>query len=129
MTMSASGPPLLLDLLRGWWKAARPQGWLFLGRYPVQPMMTRKLNRACHAAAQLAEIDKRVSLHTLRHSFATPLLEHNTDIRVIQVLLGPGCTDCRVDSGKLIFDHDHRRGIARLNSYLLGRFPGVLPAH
>jgi hypothetical protein len=58
--MSASGPPLLLDLLREWWKAARPQGWLFPGRYPVQPMTTRQLNRACHAAAQLAEIDKRV---------------------------------------------------------------------
>src|SRR5258706_9782793 len=80
--------PLLLDLLREWWKAARPQGWLFPGRDPVQPMTTRQLNRARHAAAQLAEIDKRVSLHTLRHSFATPLLEHNTDIRVIQVLLG-----------------------------------------
>src|SRR6266568_1536764 len=80
--------PLLLDLLREWWKAARPQGWLFPGRDPVQPMTTRQLNRACHAAAQLAEIDKRVSLHTLRHSFATHLLEHNTDIRVIQVLLG-----------------------------------------
>ena len=48
----------------------------------------RQLDRACHAAAQLAEIDKRVSLHTLRHSFATHLLEQNTDIRVIQVLLG-----------------------------------------
>ena len=80
--------PLLLDLLREWWRAARPQGWLFPGRDPVQPMTTRQLNRACHAAAQLAEIDKRVSLHTLRHSFATHLLEHNTDIRVIQVLLG-----------------------------------------
>jgi integrase len=57
--------PLLLDLLREWWKAARPQGWLFLGRDPVQPMTTRQLNRACHAAAQLAEIDKHVSLHTL----------------------------------------------------------------
>jgi integrase/recombinase XerD len=97
MTMSASGPPLLLDLLGEWWKAARPQGWLFPGRYPVQPMTTRQLNRACHAAAQLAEIDKRVSLHTLRQSVATPLLEY-TDIRVIQVLLGPGCTDCRVAS-------------------------------
>src|SRR6266542_4069408 len=80
--------PLLLHLLREWWKAARPQGWLFPGRDPVPPMTTRQLNRACHAAAQLAEIDKRVSLHTLRHSFATHLLEHNTDIRVIQVLLG-----------------------------------------
>ncbi len=80
--------PLLLELLRAWWKAARPQGWLFPGRDPVQPMTTRQLNRACRAAAQMAEIKKRVSLHTLRHSFATHLLEQNIDIRVIQVLLG-----------------------------------------
>jgi site-specific recombinase XerD len=78
----------LLDLLRTWWRAARPQGWLFPGRDPVQPMTTRQLNRACHTAAQMAEIDKRVSLHTLRHSFATHLLEQNVDVRVIQVLLG-----------------------------------------
>ena len=51
-------------------------------------MTTRQLNRGCHAAAQMAEISKRVSLHTLRHSFATHLLEQNIDIRVIQVLLG-----------------------------------------
>ena len=80
--------PHLLALLRAWWKAARPQGWLFPGRDRVQPMTTRQLNRACHAAAQMAEINKRVSLHTLRHSFATHLLEQNIDVRVIQVLLG-----------------------------------------
>src|ERR1700758_2033741 len=80
--------PHLLDLLRTWWKAARPQGWLFPGRDPAQPMTTRQLNRACHAAAQMAEINKRVSLHTLRHSFATHLLEQNIDVRIIQVLLG-----------------------------------------
>lgn len=80
--------PSLLELLRAWWKAARPQGWLFPGRDPAQSMTTRQLNRACHAAAQMAEINKRVSLHTLRHSFATHLLEQNIDVRVIQVLLG-----------------------------------------
>ena len=80
--------PHLLELLRAWWRAARPRGLLFPGRDRVQPMTTRQLNRACHAAAQTAGINKRVSLHTLRHSFATHLLEQNIDIRVIQVLLG-----------------------------------------
>jgi site-specific recombinase XerD len=80
--------PPLLDLLRAWWKQARPQGWLFPGQNPVNALTTRQLRRACHAAAEAAGIDKRVSLHTLRHSFATHLLEHKVDIRVIQVLLG-----------------------------------------
>jgi site-specific recombinase XerD len=78
----------LLELLRAWWRAARPQGWLFPGQNRLNPLTTRQLNRACHAAADRAGIDKRVSLHTLRHSFATHLLEQNVDIRVIQVLLG-----------------------------------------
>ena len=58
----------LLELRRAWWKAAHPQGWLFPGQNPVNPRTARQLNRACHAAAQMAQIDKRVSLHTLRHS-------------------------------------------------------------
>src|SRR5262249_24141645 len=80
--------PSLLDLLRTWWRAARPQGWLFPGRDPAQPITTRQLNRACHAAAEAAGIEKKVSLHTPRHSFATHLLQQNVDVRVIQVLLG-----------------------------------------
>jgi integrase len=65
--------PDLLDLLRQWWKVKRPRGWLFPGQQPAQPITTRQLNRACHAAAQApnAMLDKHVSMHTLRHSFAT----------------------------------------------------------
>ena len=86
--------PVLLECLRTWWKTARAQGkmlnggWLFLGLNPMDQLSTRQLNRAIHAAAEAAEIDKRVSMHTLRHSFATHLLERKVDIRVIQVLLG-----------------------------------------
>jgi site-specific recombinase XerD len=63
-------------------------GWLFPGLNPIESLSCRQLNRAVHAAAQAANIDKRVSMHTLRHSFATHLLEQKVDIRVIQVLLG-----------------------------------------
>ncbi len=80
--------PHLLDLLRKWWRIAHPTAWLFPGRIPGQPLTTRQLNRGVHMAAERAGIDKRVGLHTLRHSFATHLLERKTDIRVIQVLLG-----------------------------------------
>ena len=86
--------PVLLERLRAWWRAAHAKGkmldggWLFPGQNPINPLSTRQLNRICHAAAAAAEIDKRVSMHTLRHSYATHLLEQKVDIRIIQVLLG-----------------------------------------
>ncbi|NCF81803.1 MAG: tyrosine-type recombinase/integrase [Proteobacteria bacterium] len=84
----------LLDLLRSWWRVGQdkgvmlPGGWLFPGQNPVNHLTTRQLSRIFQAAKAAAEIDKRVSLHTLRHCFATHLLEQKVDIRVIQVLLG-----------------------------------------
>ena len=86
--------PLLLERLRVWWRVARAQGkmldggWLFPGLDPIEPLSTRQLNRAIHAAADEAGIDKRISMHSLRHAFATHLLEQKVDIRLIQVLLG-----------------------------------------
>jgi integrase/recombinase XerD len=84
----------LLTLLRQWWKVGRQQdvmhrdGWLFPGQHALKPISTRQLYRIVVEAAQAADITKRVGPHTLRHSFATHLLEDGVDIRVIQALLG-----------------------------------------
>jgi len=96
-------PADLLTLLREWWKVGRQQGvmhaegWLFPGQHAMKPISTRQLYRVVVDAAQAADIAKRVGPHTLRHSFATHLLEDGVDIRVIQVLLG----HCRLNTTAL----------------------------
>ena len=80
--------PDLRDLLRDYWREARPEGWLFPGKPKINPVTSRQLGRAFNSAKHLVGISKPATLHTLRHSFATHLLEAGTDVRVIQVLLG-----------------------------------------
>jgi integrase/recombinase XerD len=87
-------PPVLLKHLREWWRYAHAKnlmlkgGWLFPGQQAINHMSTRQLSRSCKAAAEVAGIEKRISMHTLRHSFATHLLKNNVNIKVIQVLFG-----------------------------------------
>jgi integrase/recombinase XerD len=80
--------PQLLRILRGYWRLARPRQWLFPGRDDSRPIDPQVLHAACRSACKAAGLSKRVTVHTLRHSFATHLLEGGTDIRIIQVLLG-----------------------------------------
>jgi site-specific recombinase XerD len=108
-------PPDLLLSLRQWWKvrpkrfdAGVPVGerWLFPGRRQGQHLTTRQLSRLFHESAAAAGITKRVSLHSLRHSFATELLEDGTDIRYIQAVLGHSKLDTtarytRVATGRI----------------------------
>ena len=109
--------PAMIALLRQWWKARRgfdattpvQERWLFPGRKPGKPMTTRQLSRLFHETAAAAGIKKSVTLHALRHSFATHLLEDDTDIRVIQALLG----------------HDKRDTTARYTRVATGMIAGI----
>ncbi len=78
----------LLAILRKYWKRERPSGWLFPGQGKDHPITTRQLQRVFRKAATMSGLDRTVTVHTLRHCFATHLLEHGTDIRIIQDLLG-----------------------------------------
>ena len=80
--------PNLLEVLRAYWKVARPKDWLFPGRPPIRPITRECIHQVCVKAAAAAGLTKRVSVRALRHAFATHLLESGTNIRVIQILLG-----------------------------------------
>ena len=92
-------PPVLLTRLRGWWRYARaegkvlPDGWLFPGQDPMEPMSTRQLNRAVHEAATAAHIDKRVSMHSLRH--AVNRRRELTSVRRRMLTMG-GCDNLQI---------------------------------
>ena len=80
--------PQLLEILRTYWKATRPKKWLFPGDTPARPIGTSAIQQACQKARRVSGIKKPITAHSLRHAFATHLLESGTDVRRIQLLMG-----------------------------------------
>lgn len=116
-----------LRILRVYWRLAKPQGWLFPGRDADRPIDVQVLYSSCRSARAAAGIDKRVTVHTLRHSFATHLLENGTDIRIIQVLLGHNNLSSTARYTKV------SNGLIRLSIYTLiwdsGGFRKIVTLH
>jgi site-specific recombinase XerD len=111
--------PVLLETLRQYWKGSRPKHWLFPGYGPDKPMTTKSVFLMVRNVAARAKITKTVSPHTLRHSFATHLLESGTDLRTIQLLLGH--SDVRTTIIYLQVSQQHIRKIISP----LDRLPGA----
>ena len=100
----------LLGILRTYWRLARPKPWLFPGRDESKPLDVQVLHAACRSARAAADLAKRVTVHTLRHSFATHLLESGTDIRIIRSCWGtPICRARRVTRGSRTGSSDGRK--------------------
>jgi len=111
---------ILLGQLRAYWRAERPETWLFPGRRPDKPVIPRTISEACRRAREAAGLKKHVTPHTMRHCFATHLLEAGTDIRTVQALLGHASL-----SSTMIYTHVQRRLITATRSPLdlIGQLP------